>query len=423
LTTDDEAQADTVAQLVHDLFGLEATSVWARGRWRISFYAHDVRAFLGYLGITSGRAAHFKHVPDVVLRSPREVVAAFLAAYSDCAGYTDSQGVMLSTSSEALSRTIQVLLMNFGILSSRRAQQDGCWHIHTTGASAARFCEAIGFGVQHKQQALQHSLEDRQWFKREAWDDPIVAIEQRRADVYDISVSETHRYAAQGFINHNSYWHSEIMTKRAAQASEIVSFADLHSGVVATSGNRLNPYKLGLEMLRHIEERWNKGRFGKDYEECDDIREKLQWDTQAGLGREKLFEIRRLYNDVTFIDEFLTPEFVLEQKLFTFRYNRDTDLYEIASREFQEVKEKLLFRLTNFGQPFIAIEDANYNNRGELYLKHRHEGVDLQPDYARETMRNLQKLWTRPVHVETVIDEKKRLLTFDGSDFSERRID
>jgi stage V sporulation protein R len=176
-------------------------------------------------------------------------------------------------------------------------------------------------------------------------------------------------------------------------------------------------------MLRHIEERWNKGRFGKDYEECDDIREKLQWDTQAGLGREKLFEIRRLYNDVTFIDEFLTPEFVLEQKLFTFRYNRDTDLYEIASREFQEVKEKLLFRLTNFGQPFIAIEDANYNNRGELYLKHRHEGVDLQPDYARETMRNLQKLWTRPVHVETVIDEKKRLLTFDGSDFSERRID
>jgi stage V sporulation protein R len=133
--------------------------------------------------------------------------------------------------------------------------------------------------------------------------------------------------------------------------------------------------------------------------------------------------VRRLYNDVTFIDEFLTPEFVMEQKLFTFRYNRDTDLYEIASREFKEVKEKLLFRLTNFGQPVIFVEDGNYGNRGELYLRHRHEGVDLKMDYARETMRNLYKIWTRPVHLETVIEEKRRLLSFDGRDFSERRID
>jgi stage V sporulation protein R len=113
----------------------------------------------------------------------------------------------------------------------------------------------------------------------------------------------------------------------------------------------------------------------------------------------------------------------MEQKLFTFRYNRDTDLYEIASREFKEVKEKLLFRLTNFGQPVIFVEDGNYGNRGELYLRHRHEGVDLKMDYARETMRNLYKIWTRPVHLETVIEEKRRLLSFDGRDFSERRID
>lgn len=99
------------------------------------------------------------------------------------------------------------------------------------------------------------------------------------------------------------------------------------------------------------------------------------------------------------------------------------DMYEIASREFKEIKEKLLFRLTNFGQPFIYVEDGNYNNRGELYLNHRHEGVDLKMDYARDTMRNIYRIWTRPVHLETTVDEKRRLITFDGSDFSERRID
>ncbi len=253
-------------------------------------------------------------------------------------------------------------------------------------------------------------------------------LERWQHTVLEIIRDEAYYFAPQGMtkiLNEGwaSYWHSTIMTQRAATAAEIISFADLHSGVVATGGGRLNPYKLGLELLRDVEERWNKGKFGKEYDECEDIREKKLWDKQLGLGRQKIFEIRKLYNDVTFIDEFLTPEFVIENKLFTFRYNRDTDLYEIASREFREIKEKLLFRLTNFGQPFIFVEDGNYNNRGEMYLRHRHEGVDLKMDYARDTMRNLHKIWTRPIHLETIIDEKKRLLAFDGSDFTERRID
>lgn len=423
LTTGDEEQADRFIALVQSLFGLKASKKWEAGRWRVAFHSADVTDLLRFLGLKTGIAANVKDVPDDILRSPKEVVAAFLRALYDCDGYAGDSGVILSTSSTKMSQMVQLLLLNFGILSTRRRQRDGCWHVHTMGKSAALFWEQIGFGLQRKHTALREYIENHRWFKKEDWTDEIVSIERRRADVYDLSVAETHRYAAQGFINHNSYWHSTIMTQRAIQASEIISFADLHSGVVATGSGRLNPYKLGLELLRDIEDRWNKGRFGKEFEECDDIAAKREWDKQLGLGRQKIFEVRRLYNDVTFIDEFLTPEFVMEHKLFTFRYNRDTDFYEIASREFQEVKEKLLFRLTNFGQPFIFVEDANYNNRGELYLRHRHEGVDLKMDYARDTMRNLHKIWTRPIQLETVIDEKKRLLSFDGRDFSERRID
>ena len=253
-------------------------------------------------------------------------------------------------------------------------------------------------------------------------------LERWQHTILEIVRDEAYYFAPQGMtkvINEGwaSFWHSEIMTKNALRDDEIISFADLHSGVVATSSTRLNPYKLGLELLRDVEDRWNRGRFGKEYAECEDIAVKKNWDKQLGLGRQKIFEVRRLYNDVTFIDEFLTPEFCLEHKMFSFRYNRDTDLYEIASREFKEVKEKLLFRLTNFGQPFIYVEDGNYNNRGEIYLRHRHEGVDLKMDYARETMKNIHKIWTRPVHLETLADDKRRLISFDGKDYSERKID
>lgn len=336
---------------------------------------------------------------DAIRRSPRPQVVAFLRAFCQGAGQFVGSSLTLTCADVELATTVQLLLTNLGVLAHRTDTTvridngDDLEHAYTTPATPV------------------------------FWADEVTALEHGTADVYDISVTTTHRYAAQGIINHNSYWHSTIMTQRVASAAEIVSFADLHSGVVATSGGRLNPYKLGLELLRDIEDRWNKGKFGKEYEECDDIALKRSWDKQLGLGRQKIFEVRRLYNDVTFIDEFLTPEFVMEQKLFTFRYNRDTDLYEIASREFKEVKEKLLFRLTNFGQPVIFVEDGNYGNRGELYLRHRHEGVDLKMDYARETMRNLYKIWTRPVHLETVIEDKRRLLSFDGRDFSERRLD
>ncbi|NUO79821.1 SpoVR family protein [candidate division KSB1 bacterium] len=187
----------------------------------------------------------------------------------------------------------------------------------------------------------------------------------------------------------------------------------------ATGPGRLNPYKLGIELFRDIEDRWNKGKFGKEYDECDDYAAKKNWDKQLGLGRQKIFEVRKLYNDVMFIDAFLTPEFCREHKMFVYNYNERSNLYEISDREFKAIKQKLLFLLTNFGQPFIYVEDSNYRNRGELYLRHHHEGIDLKLDEARDTLKSIQTIWTRPVNLETIIDESKTLLTFDGTEHKE----
>ncbi len=252
-------------------------------------------------------------------------------------------------------------------------------------------------------------------------------LERWQHTILEIVRDEAYYYAPQGMtkiMNEGwaSYWHSKIMTEKALTDAEVISFADHHAGVVSTSPGRLNPYKLGLELLRNIEERWNKGKFGKEYDECDDIQAKRNWDQKLGLGRQKLFEVRQLYNDVTFIDEFLTPEFVEQQKLFSFDYNTYNNMYEISSREFQNIKEKLLFQLTNFGQPYICVEDGNYKNRGELYLKHRHEGIDLKVDYANDTMHNLHHIWTRPIHLETVVDETPCLFSFDGKEFKKQKI-
>lgn len=213
-----------------------------------------------------------------------------------------------------------------------------------------------------------------------------------------------------------SYWHSKIMTTKALRSSEIVEFADKHAGVMAMSPQNINPYKIGIELFRDIEYRWDTGRFGKEYLECTNMQIKSNWDKPTGLGREKIFEVRRTHNDITFIDEFFTQEFCERQQLFTYNYNPRTNRYEIESRDFNDIKNKLLQSLTNFGQPVIEVASGNYGNRGELLLNHVHQGVDLDTHYAADTLKNICSIWKRPVNLKTISEEKEIVYHFDGKE-------
>ncbi len=244
-----------------------------------------------------------------------------------------------------------------------------------------------------------------------------------QADVLAMLRDEAYYFAPQGqtkIMNEGwaSYWHSKIMTRQGLTSGDVINYCDHHSGTLATSRNQLNPYKLGIELFRDIEDRWNKGQFGKDYDDCTDASRRREWNTNTGLGREKIFEVRRIHNDLTFIDTFLTLDFCREYKMFQFGYRSDSDTYVIESREFPKIKSQLLENLTNLGRPQIAVQDANYKNRGELFLKHTYRDVELKMDYARDTLANLHRLWDRPVHIETVLDNTVNILSYDGTDHS-----
>ncbi|NOX36943.1 MAG: SpoVR family protein [Calditrichaeota bacterium] len=252
-------------------------------------------------------------------------------------------------------------------------------------------------------------------------------LENWQYDVLGIIREEAYYFAPQGMtkiMNEGwaTYWHSTIMTQKALKPSEVLDYADHHSGTVANHPGRLNPYRIGYLLFKDIEERWNKGQFGKEWEECTDYREKKNWDKKLGLGRQKIFEVRKLYNDVTFIDTFLTEDFAREHKLFSFAYNKENKRYEIESREFHMIKKRLLQSLTNMGQPIISVVDANYKNRNELYLMHHFEGIELDAGYATDTLANLYKIWKRPVHIQTVVNEKATIISFDGREFRNQTI-
>jgi stage V sporulation protein R len=154
--------------------------------------------------------------------------------------------------------------------------------------------------------------------------------------------------------------------------------------------------------------------------------ERTRWDRGLGLGLQKIFEVRRIHSDATFLDEFLTPEFCQEQKLFVRKQDprakpqaRQTP---VPSHEFNEIKQVLLFQFTNGGRPVIELVDANHANRSELLLRHRHVGVDLRWDWAKEVLEGMVQLWKRPVRLETMRGGKWLRVGHDGTKPSEEFI-
>ena len=153
--------------------------------------------------------------------------------------------------------------------------------------------------------------------------------------------------------------------------------------------------------------------------------ERRTWDKKRGLGRQKIFEVRRLHCDATFLDEFLTPEFCVDQNLFVTKEDGRPvpSKAVIPSREFNEIKQLLLFQFTNGGKPVIEVTDGNHSNRKELLLTHKHVGVDLRWDWAKEVLQSLARLWCRPVHLATHHGSRQVVLSHDGKESSETAIE
>ncbi len=244
------------------------------------------------------------------------------------------------------------------------------------------------------------------------------ALEDWQSDILGLIRDESYYFAPQGqtkVMNEGwaTYWHSKLMTEHFLEASEIIDYAEQHSGVVHMPPGGFNPYKIGVELFKDIERRWNRGQHGSAWDRLDNLGAKERYDDKSMKGREKIFEVRRIYNDVNFIDEFLTPGFVEKHQMYQFRRDPNTGEVRVVSRDFDRIKQTLLYQLTNMGQPFMYVVDGNYLNRGELYLAHKFSGLEVEAGKAVEVLRNLRIVWGRPVHLQSRVNEEMCLLSMN----------
>jgi stage V sporulation protein R len=183
-------------------------------------------------------------------------------------------------------------------------------------------------------------------------------------------------------------------------------------------------------------------RYIVDDARYDSVEEALA-DVDYTTGWDKMREVRESNNDVTFLDSYLTQEFVTDNQYFTYEFSQTTGDYRVASTDYEDVKKKLMLQFTNFGKPTIAVYDGNYNNRNELLLGHHYNGVMLDIEQAKGTLERVFDLWGRPVNLKTIVkevddrdaeiarrrdrepepEEVGKLLRYDGEEFTMEDLD
>ncbi|MGD6819164.1 SpoVR family protein [Metabacillus sp. 84] len=198
-----------------------------------------------------------------------------------------------------------------------------------------------------------------------------------------------------------SYWHQRIMRELDLTSSEAIEYAKLNAGVVVPSKTSINPYYLGLKIFEDIEERYDKP--------TDEMKRN---GIKPNSGREKMFEVREIESDISFIRNYLTKDLVLREDMYLFqKQGRD---YKVVDKDWKGVRDQLVSMRVNGGFPYITVNDGDYLKNNELYLKHWYEDIELDLKYLEKVLPYVHKLWGRPVHMESTLEGKKVLFTYDG---------
>ncbi|HEV7395997.1 MAG TPA: SpoVR family protein [Pyrinomonadaceae bacterium] len=205
-----------------------------------------------------------------------------------------------------------------------------------------------------------------------------------------------------------SFWHARIMRELDLTDNEHLEFAELHSGVVSPQKGKLNPYYLGYKIFEHIERNWD--------DPPAEVRKRLG--RAGGQGREKIFEVREIDSDVSFLRNYLTEDLCEELDLFVYELVEE-DAWTISEKRWEKVRDQLVANMTNFGFPYLEVKDGDYNGNRELYLKHCYEGTELDLRYGRKALEHVQTLWGRTVHLETVVENEVTVLHYDGVEHQE----
>lgn len=282
----------------------------------------------------------------------------------------------------------------------RQGEYDDLWELENRGAALSDSEDAIPFPPEQEKDILWFIQEYSEHL--EDWQRDIMSM-LREEMLYFWPQMET-KIMNEGWA---SYWHQRILREMDLSSEETIEFSKLNASVVQPSQS-LNPYYLGLKIFEDIERRWNEPT-----EE-----ERTRFGRVSGQGREKIFEVRELDSDTSFLRSYLTKQLVNDLDLYIFE--KQGPEWKITDKRWENVRDQLVASRMNGGFPYVVVKDGDYDRSGELLLKHQYDGLELDLKYLERTLPYVYTLWGRSIHLETVVENKCALFSYDGNKVSRK---
>lgn len=190
-----------------------------------------------------------------------------------------------------------------------------------------------------------------------------------------------------------SYWHYNILKELELEPGLHLEFIKRHNDVIAPILGGLNPYYIGFKVFEDIEKRY---------------------------GREKIFEVREVERDNSFLRRYLTKELCEDLNLFQFgKRSFEYVVEEVADEDgWKKIRDSIASTCGLSSIPYIRVINLNKRDNS-LILEHLFDGRELEISYAKETLKYINDLWGRKVilktkskdgrEIEIVCDEDRKI--------------
>ena len=217
------------------------------------------------------------------------------------------------------------------------------------------------------------------------WEKTILSIVKREAE-YFLPQIET-KIMNEGWA---SYTHYNILKQLDLPQELYLEFIKRHNDVIAPAIGGLNPYYIGFKMFEDIEKKY---------------------------GKEKIFEVRAIERDSSFLRRYLTQELCEELNLFEYNQRTfDTIIEEISDEDgWKTIRDTLSYTCGMGGIPYVRIIDLNKNDR-TLTLENVYDGRTLDLSYAKATLQYIQELWGYDVKLITKGSDKQSVVMLCNSE-------
>ena len=174
-----------------------------------------------------------------------------------------------------------------------------------------------------------------------------------------------------------SFWHYNILKELDLPDELHLEFIKRHNDVIAPGYGSINPYFIGFKIFEDILKRY---------------------------GKEKIFEVRAIERDESFLRKYLTEELCLELNLFEYAAkDGNYVISEVADDSgFKNIRNTLSSSCGVGTVPFIRVIEMSQKDK-TLILEHVFDGRELNMNYAEATLKYIYELWGHTVCLKTTL--------------------